>query len=141
MRTGVPEGMNQSPTHGSAGAWTYVVARSFAEHSTLARISAGLEAVGIDREPEFPMFDGFCGEVLSHIHRLPPQQRDVLLADLAAGGKASTRMLMERLHTSCNSIYVSRANGRKALYRALLTHGHLSLIHISEPTRLLSISY
>ncbi|MBK8099531.1 MAG: sigma-70 family RNA polymerase sigma factor [Planctomycetes bacterium] len=53
------------------------------------------------------------------IDELQPQQRAVLLADLAAGGTVPAGELAVRLGTTANSVYVSRANGRKALRIAL----------------------
>lgn len=53
------------------------------------------------------------------IEGLQPQQRAVLLADLAAGGAVPASELAARLGTTANSVYVSRANGRKALRIAL----------------------
>lgn len=53
------------------------------------------------------------------VDELPPQQRAVLLADLAAGGVVPASELAARLQTTVNSVYVSRTNGRKALRAAL----------------------
>lgn len=58
------------------------------------------------------------------IDKLPAQQRAVLLADLAAGGLADTKLLMEQLGTSANSIYVARATGLKAVRAHLAALGY-----------------
>jgi DNA-directed RNA polymerase specialized sigma24 family protein len=61
----------------------------------------------------------FAHELRSSIAQLPPLQRSVLLADLDAGGQVAARELALHLGTSPNSVYVSRSNGRRALYAAL----------------------
>lgn len=58
------------------------------------------------------------------IDKLPAQPRAVLLADLAAGGMADTKLLMEQLGTTANSIYVARATGLKAVRAILAAQGY-----------------
>lgn len=58
------------------------------------------------------------------IDKLRGQQREVLLADLAAGGTADTKLLMAQLNTSQAAIYVARTNGRKALRKILTAMGY-----------------
>jgi DNA-directed RNA polymerase specialized sigma24 family protein len=69
--------------------------------------------------------DPFLADVLACLHDLSPQQRTVLLADLAAGGTAFATVLAKRMHTTRNTIYVARALGRKALRAELLKRGHV----------------
>ncbi len=54
-------------------------------------------------------------ELHACIQELPRMQRWVVLADLEAGGTGNVEELAARFNTSCNSIYVSRTNGRKKL--------------------------
>lgn len=127
------------PERGTLGAWLYVIARNCARRmleakrrhvtltllddldSTASSIAAAPEAG--EREPDVPR-DRFLQDVKQCIDALPPQQRAVLLADLAAGGSAPTDLLAETLKTTRNSVYVSRNNGRKALRAAMKELGH-----------------
>jgi len=126
------------PQRGTLGAWLYVIARNCARrmieakkrHAALSFVddldsSAGAWMPGMlpDDKGDGPK-DKFLQDVMSCIDELAPQQKAVLLADLAAGGAAATDALAEQLKTSRNSIYVSRNNGRKALRAAMLDRGH-----------------
>lgn len=57
------------------------------------------------------------------IHRamtaLSPLEREVVLADLAAGGAALTRGLANRFGTTLNVIYVTRSHARAKLRRSV----------------------
>ena len=112
---------SQSRDHeiGLARTWHFIVARSSARHLTVPRSTSG-ETVG-QPVPQDP----FLADVLACLHDLSPQQRTVLLADLAAGGTESPTMLAKRMHTTRNTIYVARATGRKSLRAALLKRGHV----------------
>lgn len=96
---------------------TAAVAR--AQQDGFAEAADGAESAG------GPSPSSFVQDVRACIERLPPQQRAVVLADLAAGGTADTRELADQLRTTTNSIYVSRANGRKALRAAMVQRGHM----------------
>ena len=109
---------SQSRDHeiGLARTWHFIVARSSARH--LMPRSTAAEARPLSQDP-------FLADVLACLHDLSPQQRTVLLADLAAGGTESPTMLAKRMHTTRNTIYVARALGRKALRAELLKRGHV----------------
>lgn len=119
MDTGRDEVGDRSET-----AWAYVVARCQAERMLHGELVA-VASAGHLEVSQGGMRDAFLPDLRACIYALPPQQRAVLLADFAAGGRACTGALAAQLQTSCNSIYVSRANGRKALNAALLERGHV----------------
>lgn len=130
-------GKSYDPTRGSLAAWLYVISRNCARRVLqLKRRDAGYAyldeldssvavapSLADADDAEVPV-DRLAADVSFCIESLPPQQRAVLLADLAAGGAADTEVLADQLGTSRNSIYVSRNNGRKALRAALLALGH-----------------
>jgi RNA polymerase sigma factor (sigma-70 family) len=58
------------------------------------------------------------------IDALPPLQRAIKRADIAAGGTADAGRLAEIHGTSNNSIYVSRAKGHEAIKNGMLICGH-----------------
>jgi RNA polymerase sigma factor (sigma-70 family) len=130
-------GKTYDPSRGTLAAWLYVIARNCARTildvkrrdaslSFVEDLDSTATSVLNPDEGEAPeqKTDGFASDVRDCIETLAPQQRAVLLADLAAGGAADTEILAEQLGTSRNSIYVSRNNGRKALRTALLARGH-----------------
>ena len=100
------------PERVSANAWSYVMARSLAPRL--------VGADGAERHVEDP----FTADVLACLKELSRQQRIVLLADLSAGGMASAARLAQELKTSRNTIYVARANGRRAIRLALMKRGY-----------------
>ncbi|MCA8958796.1 MAG: sigma-70 family RNA polymerase sigma factor [Planctomycetes bacterium] len=54
---------------------------------------------------------------------LPPHQREIIQADLRSGDVADARELAQFLHTTPNSIYVTRFNARKKLKQCLQKRG------------------
>jgi RNA polymerase sigma factor (sigma-70 family) len=123
------------PTQGTLRAWFYVIARNCALRIVQSRrrdpkFLEDLDALPPvtqfhDDEPaENPKRDAFLRDLLRCIDRLPGLERAIMLADLAAGGSAETRLLVEEFHTTANSVYVSRAKARKKLRAALLALGH-----------------
>jgi RNA polymerase sigma-70 factor (ECF subfamily) len=126
-------GARFDPARGSLRAWFYVIALNCARRllecrrrqTSLAFVddldNAGARAPQRPPEPApRPSFD----QLYRCIDALPPQQRAVILADLRADGTARTDDLAHQLGTTPNAIYVARANGRKALRRALEALGH-----------------
>jgi RNA polymerase sigma factor (sigma-70 family) len=140
-------GKTYDPSRGTLAAWLYVIARNCAltvldtkrRHSCLSFVEdmdsqAASVTTAATAEMDDPQEEpnAFAADVRDCIESLAPQQRAVLLADLAAGGTADTEVLADQLKTTRNSIYVSRNNGRKALRKALLNRGH-SLVPGEEP--------
>lgn len=132
---------NRSPL----GVWFYVIARNCARRVLEYKLLHDKVPLhdNLDGEPapeagrtepdeaaEPPKKDGFIADLYHCIAGLQAQQRDVILADLAAGGTASASELAKRLKTTRNSIYVSRTNGRKALRAALEALGHAPTIEV-----------
>jgi hypothetical protein len=75
--------------------------------------------------------EGFAPDVQKRIDALrevidglPPKQKAIALADLAAGGSADTGWLADELRTTSNSIYVLRNKSRKAIRKAMVELGH-----------------
>jgi RNA polymerase sigma factor (sigma-70 family) len=89
---------------------------------------------GHDVTPGTATLSGFLDDLYRCIDQLPPQQRKVVLADLAAGGTAPTDELAAELRTTPNSVYVSRTNGRKTLAALLVQLGHASHHGYGGPT-------
>jgi DNA-directed RNA polymerase specialized sigma24 family protein len=58
------------------------------------------------------------------VDQLAPRQRDVLRADLANDGQASTGDLASQMNISRNAVYQARRDGRLALRSALQRRGH-----------------
>jgi DNA-directed RNA polymerase specialized sigma24 family protein len=107
-------GKKENTSRGPAACWEILVARSALPDMAQADLDPGTSAAT----------PSFSTAVHASLQLLPPQQRTVLQADLAARGRASVRDLARHLGTSPNSIYVSRSNGRRALYAALAERGH-----------------
>lgn len=141
-------GKAYDPSRGSLAAWLYVIARNCARTvlevkrrdsglTFLADLDSQASPAPRVAEPDAHRDPGdhFAEDVRGCIEALPPQQRAVLLADLAAGGAADTEVLAEQLGTSRNSVYVSRNNGRKALRAALLELGHRLIPGMESPRR------
>lgn len=64
-------------------------------------------------------------DVVAVVDGLPPQQRAVMMADLAdPSGTAPAADLADRLGTSTNSIYVTRKNARDKIRREMIRLGH-----------------
>jgi RNA polymerase sigma factor (sigma-70 family) len=136
---------------GSLGAWFFVVARNCARRILESKARRRAEplseslAAGDGSEPsEVSAADGsdagggdagagaaasrvaprWEADLYKCIQALPPQQRAVMLLDLAAGGNATGNEIARELNTSVNSVYVSRANGRRAVRLAMEALGH-----------------
>ena len=117
--SGDVSGASGDPEIGLARTWHYIVARSSANHLIVPHAANG--EVMAQPVPH----DAFLADVLACLHELSRQQRNVLLADLAAGGTASATDLAQRMQTTRNTIYVARAVGRKALRAGLLKRGYV----------------
>lgn len=125
---------------GTLGAWFFAIARNcarrllenkkrFAPYSLIEDLDSAIapprRATGTGgEEGAEPAPNTLLQQVQECLQGLAPQQRAVLLADLAAGGAADTQALAEQLRTTSNSIYVARTNGRKALRSAMQKRGY-----------------
>jgi RNA polymerase sigma factor (sigma-70 family) len=140
------------PERGSLGAWFFVVARNCARRLLESKLrqqaeplSASLAAnEGADGSTSGPHSgSGDATDVKATptwevdlykcIDSLPPQQRAVMLLDLAAGGNAVGSEVARELGTSVNSVYVSRANGRRTARLAMEALGHRICGQIETP--------
>lgn len=70
-----------------------------------------------DEKQVFDDHDPRWGRVLTAIDILPPLQKAIVQADLAAGGAANAQRLAELHGTTKNSIYVSRQKAHENLKR------------------------
>lgn len=91
-----------------------------------AQEDPGLQPGSAEAVPEKPASGRLRRDLYACIRNLPRLQREVMLADLAAGGAADVEMLCQSLGTSKNTIYVSRARARRALRLAMQRLGHRS---------------
>ena len=121
------------PDLGTIRAWLFVVARNSAL-STVRRRQRQLRDISIED------FDSLLARLattpaelerlrrIADLHgclsELPPMQRAVLLADLAANGTESSTVLAQRLCTSPTAIYSARHRGRAELARMMQRLGH-----------------
>lgn len=121
------------PGLGAIRAWLFVVARNSAL-STVRRRQRQLRDLSIED------FDALLARLattpaeqerlrrIADVHgclsELPPMQRAVLLADLAANGTESSTVLAQRLGTSPTAIYSARHRGRAELARMMQRLGH-----------------
>ncbi|GAB4148582.1 MAG: hypothetical protein Fur0037_16900 [Planctomycetota bacterium] len=124
------------PSRAAIATWFYSIARNCARKMVEARCrEVPSESLGeaLEAREGAPAARGgagdpnqrsFADDVRECISALPPRQRDVLLADMAAGGTSDSAALAARLGTSRNTIYVSRNQGRRALREALIRLGH-----------------
>jgi hypothetical protein len=118
--------MDTKGRQGTADTWIYVVARSCAERWLLGQGLGSPPAGQPAQEGASAGEHSFDSDLRACLAELSPLQREVLLADLAAGGRAPTGRLAEKLRTTANSIYVLRNTGRKALHDGLQRRGHLT---------------
>ncbi|GAB4143837.1 MAG: hypothetical protein Fur0037_11560 [Planctomycetota bacterium] len=117
------------PDRGSLRAWYFVIARNAGRRLLRARAiraecrgdlaaapdPASLEGPSLGRTGNDPLIE----DLRRCIGSLPPLQRDVILADLAAGGIADSRALAKSLGTSPRVIYACRSAARRTLRREL----------------------
>jgi DNA-directed RNA polymerase specialized sigma24 family protein len=109
--------MEPLPSRSAVGRWDRVVAAHVVAEAP--RRSASI------RESEDDPRVAVSRELREALGQLPRLQRLVLLADLAAEGRAPARELAAKLGTSPNSIYVTRSNARRALLAMLRHLGHM----------------
>jgi RNA polymerase sigma factor (sigma-70 family) len=127
------------PAIGPLRAWFSVIANNCALKLLAQRKRAGftlghdLDQEEATRAPAAAALSSarqrLMSDTLACLERLPPLQRAILQADLAAGGTAPAAALAEQLGTTHNSIYVSRLKGLRSLRRMLAQMGH----HAPEP--------
>lgn len=113
------------PERGTLRAWLLVIARNCAVRHLAARNRQGLTfTANLDGVPApGPEFDATAYQVIHDVRmcisQLPKQQRNVILADLAAGGLASCKDLAQELGTTNRSVRASRAKALRYLRAAL----------------------
>lgn len=119
------------PAKGSLRSWFYVIARNCARRVLEMRLDEtgftyvdDLDAIAPTRKGKAKPPSRFVLDLRRCIDGLSRMQREVVMADLAAGGTAAAEHLAAELNTSTNSIYVTRTTARKALRRALEALGH-----------------
>ncbi len=123
------------PTKGSLGGWFLRIAGNVAidllrregrqRHELLGSAIDG-EARSSTPAPIGPEAQRLQELVHHVVEGLPRLQREILRADLQAGGLAESDRLAEELGTSLNSIYVSRSKARRRLARELQALGFLT---------------
>lgn len=120
-------------TRGKLRAWCGVIARRMAlrmlEHRQRdgTKLEPTLDLYELPRPP-FAMPSAeqqrLLADLRASIAELPELQREVTLADLAAGGVAPAGPLAQHFATTKNSIYVTRLKARRALRLAMARRGH-----------------
>jgi RNA polymerase sigma factor (sigma-70 family) len=124
------------PKEVGLGRWFYTIARNCARRIIASRQRDVEPIRGVDQhvdrqEPSAHVgYLSFQRDVYRCVRELPHLQRQVLLADLTAGGTVPAAQLARELETSINSIYVSRTNGRSMVRARMRALGH----DVLEPT-------
>jgi DNA-directed RNA polymerase specialized sigma24 family protein len=123
------------PKEVGLGRWFYAIARNCACRIIASRQRNDVELIReadehIDRKSADVGYLSFQRDLYRCVRELPHLQREVLLADLAAGGAVPAARLARDLETSVNSIYVSRTNGRSTVRTRMRALGH----DVLEPT-------
>ena len=106
-------------TRGTLRAWFYVITRNCAlrileakRHPDAPQLVDDIESLmrsskSVPEAARSPKSKRFARALHRCIAALPAQQRAIILADLAAGGRADTNHLVQQLKTSPNTIYVA----------------------------------
>lgn len=128
---------------GTLRAWFLVIARNAARgllrerqrrgFETRAELDAVAAAEPGEEVPSMPPAS-FVEAVRECIESLPRLQRSIIQADMRSGDVANAEELARTLHTSKNSIYVSRSLARQALRRKLLAQGYVPGDGRSQPS-------
>lgn len=79
---------------------------------------------GIVPTPISPERQKVLSDMKKIIEKLPPMQRTIIEADLAAGGTASAEFLANKFGNTQNSIFVSRNKAHKKIKEELESLGH-----------------
>ncbi len=127
-------GERYHPNRGTVRAWLFAIARNRAR-KLVERLSrdevefvADLDAAGASTRGAVGEAATMAKEALAAmwvcLDQLAPRQRDVLRADLANDGQASTGDLASQMNISRNAVYQARRDGRLALRSALQRRGH-----------------
>lgn len=122
------------PERGTVRAWLFAIARNRAR-KMVERLSRDEVEFVADLDETGAATRAAVGEALTMaketlaamrgcLEHLAPRQRDVLLADLANDGHASTQDLASQMNISRNAVYQARREGRLALRSALKRCGH-----------------
>lgn len=120
-----------APERGELRTWFLIVCRNFGQQ-LVRRRNRNRHASLDDTIQEPPTSNGVLQPSPPHqlvdalhecIEALPDLQRAIIRADLRSSGTASAAELAKSLHTSKNSIYVTRCHARKALKKALAARG------------------
>lgn len=125
-------GERYHPERGSVRAWLFAIARNRAR-KMVARLSR--DEVEFVADIDQAATHESAGEATTMaketlaamqvcLEQLAPRQRDVLLADLASDGQASTGDLASQMNISRNAVYQARRDGRLALRSALKRRGY-----------------
>lgn len=127
-------GERYHPERGTVRAWLFAIARNRAR-KMVARLSRDEVEFVADLDQAASAAPAAAGEASTMaketlaamrgcLEHLAPRQRDVLLADLANDGHASTQDLASQMNISRNAVYQARREGRLALRSALKRCGH-----------------
>jgi RNA polymerase sigma factor (sigma-70 family) len=125
-------------SRGSMGGWFLRIAQREAQtinkrettfhirHSTLDpdMVTPDVCSTNDDSEQEDNNADKRVEDLRQAIDNLPPVQRSIILADLAADGPADAERLAAKLGTSKNSIYVSRNKAHETIRKVMQQQGY-----------------
>lgn len=120
---------------GTLGAWFLAIARNAAVDYLRHGDRAGLDLVedpsqhidpwsvaeDFSDDPALRRLAKVVNEIIEH--GLSPQQREVILADMAADGQADNERLADRLQTSVAAVHTARSKAHKRISEELAKRG------------------